>query len=108
MKTAAIKALRKKLADGRPVFGIWATLESPSVTEMAVAAGLDWVVIDAEHGHLDWREIVEHVRAAVRRPHAQLVAGPKDADRDLAAIGNEQLGDLRHDVPSLPQKAAGA
>ena len=34
---------------------------------MAVALGLDWVTIDAEHGHLDWKEIVEHVRAAVRR-----------------------------------------
>ena len=30
----------------------------------AVALGLDWVVIDAEHGHLDWKEIVEHLRAA--------------------------------------------
>ena len=33
---------------------------------MAVALGVDWVVIDAEHGHLDWKEIVEHLRATVR------------------------------------------
>jgi 2-keto-3-deoxy-L-rhamnonate aldolase RhmA len=57
MNALAIRRLREKLASGQPVFGLWVTLESPSVTEMAVALGLDWVVIDAEHGHLDWREI---------------------------------------------------
>jgi 2-dehydro-3-deoxyglucarate aldolase/4-hydroxy-2-oxoheptanedioate aldolase len=40
---------------------------------MAVALGLDWVVIDAEHGHLDWKEIVEHLRAAVRSETVVLV-----------------------------------
>jgi 2-keto-3-deoxy-L-rhamnonate aldolase RhmA len=57
MNAVAVRRLREKLASGQPVFGLWVTLESPSVTEMAVALGLDWVVIDAEHGHLDWREI---------------------------------------------------
>jgi 2-keto-3-deoxy-L-rhamnonate aldolase RhmA/quercetin dioxygenase-like cupin family protein len=66
MNTLAIRKLRDKLAADVAVFGLWVTLESPSITEMAVALGLDWVVIDAEHGHLDWKEIVEHVRAAVR------------------------------------------
>jgi 2-keto-3-deoxy-L-rhamnonate aldolase RhmA len=49
------------------------TLESASITEMAVALGLDWVVIDAEHGHLDWKEILEHLRAAVRSDTVALV-----------------------------------
>jgi phosphoglycerate dehydrogenase-like enzyme/2-keto-3-deoxy-L-rhamnonate aldolase RhmA len=73
MKTAAIQKLRRKLAADEPVFGMWVTLESPSITEMAVALGLDWVVIDAEHGHLDWKEIVEHLRAAVRSETVALV-----------------------------------
>jgi 2-keto-3-deoxy-L-rhamnonate aldolase RhmA/quercetin dioxygenase-like cupin family protein len=66
MKTAAVRKLRRKLAADAPVFGLWVTLEAASVTEMAVALGLDWVVIDAEHGHLDWKEIVEHLRATTR------------------------------------------
>src|SRR5262245_26898520 len=52
MKTNAIRSLRRKLAADQETFGLWVTLESPSITEMAVALGLDWVVIDAEHGHL--------------------------------------------------------
>lgn len=73
MKTSAIRKLRGKLAANQPVFGLWVTLEAPSITEMAVGLGLDWVVIDAEHGHLDWKEIVEHLRATVRSDTVALV-----------------------------------
>lgn len=73
MKSRAIQAMRQKLAAGKSVYGLWVTLESASITEMGVALGLDWVVIDAEHGHLDWHDIVEHVRAAVRSDTVVLV-----------------------------------
>lgn len=73
MKTAAIQKLRGKLASEHPVYGLWVTLESASLTEMAVALGLDWVVIDAEHGHLDWKDILEHIRATVRSDTVALV-----------------------------------
>src|SRR6478672_4947964 len=73
MKLSALQKLRRTWADDQPTFGLWVTLESPSITEMAVALGLDWVVIDAEHGHLDWKEIVEHLRATVRSDTVALV-----------------------------------
>jgi 2-keto-3-deoxy-L-rhamnonate aldolase RhmA/quercetin dioxygenase-like cupin family protein len=73
MKTAAIKRFRSKLAADQPVYGLWVTLESASITEMAVALGVDWIVVDAEHGHLDWKEILEHIRAAVRSDTVVLV-----------------------------------
>jgi len=59
------------------------TLESPSITEMAVALGLDWIVIDAEHGHLDWNEIVNHIRATVRSDTVALV---RLAERNIALV----------------------
>ena len=73
MKTTAIRRLRRQLAADQPVLGLWVTLEAPSITEMAVALGYDWVVIDAEHGHLDWKEISEHLRATVRSETVALV-----------------------------------
>src|SRR6204780_1260544 len=73
MNTVALRRFRDRLAADQAVYGLWVTLEAPSVTEMAVALGLDWVVVDAEHGHLDWKEIVEHVRAAVRSDTVVLV-----------------------------------
>src|SRR4051812_19109474 len=73
MNLPALQQLRRKLAADQPAFGLWVTLESPSITEMAVALGLSWVVIDAEHGHLDWKEILEHLRAVARSETVALV-----------------------------------
>ena len=73
MKTQALKRFRRKLTANEPVYGLWVTLESASITEMAVAIGMDWVVIDAEHGHLDWKEINEHIRAGLRSDTVVLV-----------------------------------
>ncbi len=55
--------LQEKLAANRLTRGLWVTLEAPSITEIAATLGFDWVVIDAEHGHLDFKDIVEHIRA---------------------------------------------
>ena len=55
--------LRKKLANHQTTTGLWVTLEAPTITEIAVTLGLDWVVIDTEHGHLDFKEVLEHIRA---------------------------------------------
>tara|TARA_B100000378_G_scaffold149182_1_gene120510 strand:- start:780 stop:1625 length:846 start_codon:yes stop_codon:yes gene_type:complete len=73
MKVKALKKLRQKLNQNEPIYGLWVTLESASITEMAVALGLDWVVIDAEHGHLDWKDINSHIRAALRSDTVVLV-----------------------------------
>jgi 2-keto-3-deoxy-L-rhamnonate aldolase RhmA len=73
MKTTALQLMRKKLAEHHGVYGLWVTLESPAITEIAVHCGLDWVIVDAEHGHMDWHNIVEHIRAAVRSNTVVLV-----------------------------------
>lgn len=73
MKTAAITRLRERMKANQAVYGLWVTLESASITEMAVGLGLDWIVVDAEHGHLDWHDIVAHIRAAVRSDTVALV-----------------------------------
>ena len=73
MKTQALKRFRSKLANNEPIYGLWVTLESASITEMAVALGMDWVVVDAEHGHLDWKDINEHIRAGLRSDTVVLV-----------------------------------
>lgn len=73
MNVAALRKLRSKLAADQTTFGLWVTLESASVTEIAVGLGLDYVVIDTEHGHLDWGHVVQHLRAAVRSETVALV-----------------------------------
>ncbi|MBI3875980.1 MAG: hypothetical protein HY300_08485 [Verrucomicrobia bacterium] len=68
MNTLAIQQLRQKLAADKPIYGLWITLESPSITEMAVARGLDWVVVDAIGADgvvLPWIETAEQLRQAI-------------------------------------------
>ena len=83
MKSNAIHSLRQKTGRRQTGLRLWVTLESPSITEMAVALGLDWIVIDAEHGHLDWKEIVDHLRATVRSDTVALV---RLAERNIGLV----------------------
>ena len=70
-------ALKAKLSRGETTLGMWVTLESPSITEIAVTLGVDWVAIDTEHGHLDYKEVVEHVRATRNTSTTPLVRIPE-------------------------------
>jgi 2-keto-3-deoxy-L-rhamnonate aldolase RhmA len=64
MQFSAVAKLKQKLRSEQATFGFWVTLESPSITEILCRIGFDWIVIDAEHGHLGNREIMEHIRVA--------------------------------------------
>ncbi|MHB8618215.1 MAG: HpcH/HpaI aldolase family protein [Chloroflexota bacterium] len=74
--------LRRRFREGQTAYGLWVTLESPSITEMAAEMGLDWVCIDTEHGHLDYKEVLEHTRAAASNDTAVIVRVP-DIGQDL-------------------------
>lgn len=65
--------LKNKLRSGETAFGLWVTLQSPTVTEMAAFIGLDWVCIDTEHGSLDLQDVANHLRALSRSSTAGLV-----------------------------------
>jgi 2-keto-3-deoxy-L-rhamnonate aldolase RhmA len=71
-----VNHLKAKLARGETALGLWITLEAPGVTEIAALLGLDWVVIDTEHGHLDFKEVVEHLRAVRGSTTTPLVRVP--------------------------------
>lgn len=57
-----INRLRNETPNGPPKFGMWVSLESPNVTEVAIRLGVDWLLIDMEHGHLGWKEVANHLR----------------------------------------------
>ena len=69
--------LRERLRKRETSCGLWVTLESATVTEIAVTLGLDWVCIDMEHGHLGFREVMEHVRVVRGSPTTALVRVPE-------------------------------
>lgn len=85
--------LKSKLARGEATAGMWVTLESATISEIAAALNFDWVVIDTEHGHLDFREVLDHVRALRNTTTTPLVRIPEIEQGtikrvlDLGALG---------------------
>lgn len=69
------------LAAGRRLAGLWLSLDSPAVTELAAGSGADWLLIDMEHSPTALSRIPDHLRgvrgsqaeAVVRVPQAEPV-----------------------------------
>jgi 2-dehydro-3-deoxyglucarate aldolase len=76
MKSTALQHFRRKLQANEPVYGVWVTLDTAAVSEIATGLGFDWIVIDAARGHVDWAEVLEHIRATVRSQTVALVRLP--------------------------------
>ena len=96
MKPAAIRKLRSLLAADQPVVGLWVTLESPSLTEIGVALGLDWDC----HRRRTWASRLERNRRAHPRGRAQRDGHPgplgriqQRTDRSEARSGSRRRDD---------------
>ena len=48
-----LNRLRQQWRDGRPTFGAIATIPSIQTVQIMAACGLDWIIIDLEHGPID-------------------------------------------------------
>ncbi len=57
-------AIKEKLKAGQPVLGAFVNFHSPAVVEICGYAGVDFVIVDAEHGPMEPRDCEEMVRAA--------------------------------------------
>lgn len=89
--------LRAKLKSDKPAYGMWVTLDSPTVSEIAAELGVDWLTIDMEHGCLDYRDVVQHLRAVKGSDTAVLVRVPA-----ITVDGIKRALDLGADGVLLP------
>jgi 2-dehydro-3-deoxyglucarate aldolase/4-hydroxy-2-oxoheptanedioate aldolase len=85
--------LRRRIRAGETLFGAWASLGSPGSAELLGRAGLDWVVVDLEHGYTTESELLAHLTAIEATGAAALVR-PQSGERlrvgralDLGAAG---------------------
>lgn len=56
--------LKERLKNGEFVYGTWCILPSPEVINVLAKAGLDFVLIDMEHGSADFQCVQQMVMAA--------------------------------------------
>ena len=85
--------LRRRILAGETLFGAWASLASPGSAELMGRAGLDWVVVDLEHGNTTESELLAHLTAIEAGGSVALVR-PASGERlrigralDLGAAG---------------------
>ena len=57
--------VRQRLLNGEPTLGAFLSLGSPHIAELMASAGLDWLLLEAEHTAIDIAQI-EHMLMAVR------------------------------------------
>jgi len=50
---APLNRLRKLWREGRPTFGAIATIPSIQIVQIMARSGLDWIIVDLEHGPID-------------------------------------------------------
>lgn len=65
--------LRQRLRDGETLVGTFQLIDSPVVSEVAALAGLDFVIVDQEHGPLTAEGSVALCAAAERRGAAPVI-----------------------------------
>ena len=74
MSIRVTPTLRDDLAAAkRPLIGMWLSTGSPLVAEICAGSGLDWVLIDAEHGPNDLTSILPQLQALAAYPVTTLV-----------------------------------
>lgn len=57
-------SLKKKLSSGKTVLGTWCEIPSPEFINVLAKGGLDFVIIDMEHGSCDYEQAGKMVMAA--------------------------------------------
>src|SRR6185369_10330549 len=67
---------RQRVLGGETLIGAWASLDSPSSAELLGRAGLDWIVVDLEHGAETETSLLAHLYAIEVGGAAPLVRPP--------------------------------
>jgi len=68
--------LKTKLSRGQPIFGIWSIIPSPIAIEIFGLAGMDFQILDMEHGVFDLQALDAGIRACEAVDCSPLVRVP--------------------------------
>ena len=59
-----VNLIKQKLISGKRVFGTWSNIPSPSVVNILANSGMDFVIIDLEHGPASYETLEYQIYAA--------------------------------------------
>src|SRR3989442_9448915 len=100
--------VKQLLQRGEPAVGHWISFPSPAVVELMATAGMDWLLIDTEHGATDWETVEDMIRALKGTEVVPLVrVGANDPALFKRALDRGALGTITPMV-STPEQAKAA
>ncbi|MBI3945861.1 MAG: aldolase [Armatimonadetes bacterium] len=85
--------IKERLARGETVFGCFVNLPSPDLAEISGLVGFDFILIDCEHGPIDFTTMTHMVRAADAAGVPALLRSPQNVAQvilrylDAGAVG---------------------
>ena len=96
--------LKEKLAKNQPILGIWSIIPSPILTEVMGVSGLDFQILDMEHGAFDLTALDNSIRACEAAGCSPLVRVPGVAPFLIQSVLD--LGAHGIIVPQIPDEEA--
>ena len=73
-------SLKGKIASGEPIIGTWNTFGSTIATKVLASSGLDFQIIDFEHGPFQIAEVHDHIASSMLYDCSCLVRIPSNQD----------------------------
>lgn len=94
---------KRMLKEGKIIFGPWCTIPSPSVINIIASTGVDFVIIDMEHGPQHFETVENMIRAAEVEGCAPIVrVAMNDEEKILHSL---DLGACGVIVPHIESRA---
>jgi len=95
--------IKQALQNGKQVFGTWCLIPSPEVINILAKAGLDFVLIDMEHGPMDFVVAQRMVLAAEVEGCEAIIRVPRNDETDiLRALDTGASGVIVPHIESAP------
>nr|UOZ96403.1 2-dehydro-3,6-dideoxy-6-sulfogluconate aldolase [Cupriavidus sp.] len=93
LESSKTPSLKQRIREGQKVIGAWMCTPSPAFAELACSQGLDFLVVDMEHGAIDMADLPDILRGfsgacapIVRIPYAHPSFIARALDRGAAGI----------------------
>lgn len=72
--------LKEKMKGNKPIIGTWSTINSTMLVETLASSGLDFVIIDYEHGPFEIGKTSDYVNACTAYGCSPIIRIPKNSD----------------------------
>ena len=76
-------SIKDKLKSGKNVYGTWCVIPSPEVINVISKSGLDFVIVDMEHGSMDYTTAQQMVISAQSEKCDAIVRTPRNDESDI-------------------------